>query len=242
MTFDILALIVFLNLMATVVLWREAVRKPPKLKKKFLTALLTSEPVVPKHQPPKVLGEDFPSLITEEDRLFFDDFTDFAGVVNWWLADKDVGRSWRLQELPETELGLTFYDEPHFGRRYGIFHNQVRVGALEVSPGFPYEAENRSVGATIELDFVRLLRFDTIVEFFDDIAMHICDHDQNTNGYSQPKHEIVHALMKVIWQTQEISEFGMGSEDLGQLQLRLEGQASWYFVRREALRKQQAAA
>jgi hypothetical protein len=133
MTFEVLTVIVFLNVIATISLWHAAARKPDKLKKKFLSKLRDSKPISPKHRPPKNIGDDaFPSLATREDRLFFDDFRDFADVVNWWLGDEHVGGPWRLQELPDTELRLSLGDSrPSFGRRYDIFYNQVPVGTLE---------------------------------------------------------------------------------------------------------------
>ena len=243
MTFDLLAIIVFLNVMATIALWREVGRRPPTPKKKVIAALLHSKPIAPKHKPPKTIGEKFPSLVTEKDRLFFDDFAEFAAVVNLWLADEFEDFSCRLQELPDTELRLGgISDMPHFGRRYAIFHNQVRVGTLEVSPGFPYGVENRNVRATIELNWVRLLAFDAVVGFLADIAKHVSDPDPNSEEYLQTDLGIIYALTRVMWQTQQISEFGMDGEDWGDLELQINGSASWYFVRREGLRKKQAAA
>ena len=58
MTFEVLAIIVFLNAAATITLWRAAARKPEKLKKKFMTALLRSEPIVPSTSGPKPSAKD----------------------------------------------------------------------------------------------------------------------------------------------------------------------------------------
>jgi hypothetical protein len=66
----LLVVIVLLNVLVTIALWRTAARKPEKLKKKFITALLSSEPIVPKHQPPKAIGEGVPSLVSDEDRQY----------------------------------------------------------------------------------------------------------------------------------------------------------------------------
>jgi hypothetical protein len=240
MTFGVLVIIVFLNVMATIALWQEAARKPPKPKKKFFATLLHSKPIVPKHQPAKTVGEKFSSLITKENRLFFDDFADFAAVVNWWLADEYVGGPWTLQELPDTELKLTFSNGPEFGRRYHVFHNQVRLGTLDVSTGYPFSAEEKNVCAKIELMWVRLLTFDRVYEILESIALHVCNPDEDAK--KEYRQRIDRALTQVLWQTQQISEFGMDSEDWGELELRLDGSASWYFVRREALRKKQATA
>jgi hypothetical protein len=78
----ILIVIVALNVMATITLWREAARRPHRLKKKFITALWRTSPIVPKHQRPKMIGETCPSLVTERDQFFFDDFAELADVVN----------------------------------------------------------------------------------------------------------------------------------------------------------------
>src|SRR5215510_11942735 len=104
MSFDFLTVVVIVNALATLVLWLE--RRPEKIKKKFRKQLYDTRPITPKHRPPKAIGGQFESLVSKEDRVFFADFADFANVVNWWLAGEYVQSRWRLQELPETELGL----------------------------------------------------------------------------------------------------------------------------------------
>ena len=243
MTFNlVMTIIVFLNVIATVTLWREAARKAPRPKKKFIAALLHSEPIAPKHQPPDIVSKDFPSLVTDGDRLFFGDFADFAAVVNWWLADKHVGGPWRLQELPDTELKLDTSDMPNFGRRYAIFHNQVHVGTLEVSPDISYDAKEQNVRTKIELNWVRLLAFDALQTFLTNIALHVSNPDQNSSEYSRTRQDIDRALTRVVWRTLEVSEFGMDGEDWGEFEMSLCGTASWYLKRREALRRRQTAA
>jgi hypothetical protein len=49
MTFEILAIIVFLNVAATITLWRTAARRPEKLKKKFLNRLWRGKPITRFH-------------------------------------------------------------------------------------------------------------------------------------------------------------------------------------------------
>jgi hypothetical protein len=89
MTFEILAIIVFLNVMATIALWRTAARRPERPKKKFLNRLWRSKPILPKHEPPPPLKEGAWG-VGKEELQFFSDFEDFANVVNWWLADPNV--------------------------------------------------------------------------------------------------------------------------------------------------------
>src|SRR6185312_10448900 len=177
MTSEILAIVVLLIAMATISLWRQAARRPPKPKKDFIAALLHGKPITPKHQPPRIIGERFSSLVTEEDQLFFGHFVDFATVVNWWLADKQVNSDWRLQELHDTELKLSFSDTPDFGRRYAVFHNQIQLGTLELSAGFDYSVENPNVCANVELEYVRLLTFGNVQSFLTSIALHVSNPD-----------------------------------------------------------------
>jgi hypothetical protein len=132
MSFNVLVVIVILNVLATIALWRTAARRPGKLKMKFFAALIDNKPIVPRHQRPKSVGEGWG--VHDQDRKFFADFEDFADVVNWWFDDTHDGGPWRLQELADTELRLGFHDSPTYGRRYDIYHNQVRVGTLELSP------------------------------------------------------------------------------------------------------------
>jgi hypothetical protein len=51
--------------------------------------------------------------------------------MNWYLADDDETSSWRLQELPDTDVG-TAEAGPTSGRAYEVFYNQTRVGRLEI--------------------------------------------------------------------------------------------------------------
>jgi hypothetical protein len=247
MTFEVLAVIVYLNVMATIALWRQAARRPEKLKKKFLASLRDSNPIVPKHQRPMKIGDEGYSsitfLVTNEHRLFFNDFTDFAAVVNRWLAEDYFGGTlWRLQELPQTELQLGYRERPDFGRRYAIFHNQVKLGTLEVSPSFHYSTEKPVVRSHVELDWVRLIGFDTIREFLDVIALHVSDADPHTAEYIETRVCIDRALTRALWQAQHIMQSDLDGTDHGELELCLEGSAAWYLERREALRRQPVAA
>ena len=142
-------------------------------------------------------------------------------------------------KFPDTELNLRFSDTPTFGRRYSILPQSGPLGTLEVFPGHPYSAETPNVRTEIELNWVRLLTFNTIGGFLADIALHVCDM-QDIKEDSKSRATIDYALTRVLWQTQQISEFGMEGEDYGELELQLNGSAVWYFERKQALRKQRA--
>ena len=114
--------VVAMNTAVMFALWQQTALRPQKYKKKFLKQLFHSEPIGPRHQPTK---HDDDGLSARE-RPFFNDFEDFAEVVNWRLANPHFGGGpWRLQE----EAGSLF----ECRRSYAIFHNQARLGTLEVS-------------------------------------------------------------------------------------------------------------
>jgi len=83
-SFQILTIIVFVNAMATITLWRRAARRPEKLKKKFLNRLWESKPITPIHEPPVI--ENVMWGVRKPRLQFFSDFDEFASVLNEWLA------------------------------------------------------------------------------------------------------------------------------------------------------------
>ena len=128
---------------------------------------------------------------------------------------------------------------PDFGRRYSIFHNQVDLGTLEVSPDYRYSSHEPLVYTEISLKWARLLSFETVRDFLEGIALHVCDADPRTHEYLQPQMYIDRALTKALWQTQRVDFDGQG---YGDLELRFQGSAAWYLERKQALSTQQAAA
>src|SRR5262249_41453623 len=112
MTFEILTIIVLVNLGLTIKLWRRAARGPEKLKRKFRNRLW-SVPITPKHEPPPPLEKG-----NAAELQFFSDFEDFANVVNAW--QERYYYPWRLQELPKSG-----------GRTYAVFHNEARLGEIK---------------------------------------------------------------------------------------------------------------
>jgi hypothetical protein len=62
MKLEILAGLVFLNMLATISLWQISARKPEKLKKKFLSALLHSDPSRQGISRPNASARDFANL------------------------------------------------------------------------------------------------------------------------------------------------------------------------------------
>jgi hypothetical protein len=231
-TFEILTFIVFLNILATISLWRRAARRPEKVKKKFRKRLWDGEPIIPKHQPPAPLNPDAWG-VDKEELQFFSDFKDFANVVNWWLADEHNHSRWRLQELPKSELLALSSGEPTYGRRYEVFHNQVRLGEIEIMPCWDY-TKNPRVRTHVELDWVRMLPLGTIRSVLTDIALHTSEYRPGTVEYLQTNHEIDLALIDVLWETQEISQFGLENEPgYGDIEVGFEGRPTFYIGRRD---------
>jgi hypothetical protein len=246
MTFEILTIIVIVNAFMTLALYQEAARRRVKLKRKFRNQLWRSKPIIPKHEPPPPL-EGYG--VREPDLQFFSDFEDFADVVNFSLADPETHPlgPWRLQELPKTELlQLWRGDGPTYGRTYAVFHNQARVGEIEIRPHWRYSTQEPRVTIHIELDWVRLLYFEIVRRFLTDIAMHITQYHPGTLEYLQANQQIDLAMTRVLWGTQEIPQHGLepGAGELcyGELQVELDGLANYYLEQREYVRNQAAKA
>lgn len=156
-----LVALVILNVLFTSYLWQQTRRGP---RRNFRRALESGEPITPKHARPFDLKEGW--VITGEDLQFFEDFNLFGDVLNRILEDEP----WRVQEISKTEIsGLD--DTPLYGRRYEIFYNQHKLGTLQVYASRSYSASEPIVRTEIELDFARLIPFQSISDFVSFIAM-----------------------------------------------------------------------
>jgi hypothetical protein len=239
-SFHILTIVVFLNAIGTINLWQTAARRPEKLKKKFRNRLWRSEPIVPKHQPPPPLNEKAYG-VHKETLQFFNDFEDFANVVNSWLADPDIypnNNPWRLQELPKSELLKLGAGGPTYGRTYAVFHNQVRLGEIEITPHWKYSTDDPRVTVHIELDWVRLLAAGRLRGFLICIAEYVTEYHLE---YLKINQQIDLALIGVLWETQEISQYGFENDPgYGNIEVELSGLATFYLRRRQVLRDQAA--
>jgi hypothetical protein len=240
MTFETLVnIIVFVNLALTIGLLQTAVRRPEKLKRKFRKRLWQSKPINPKHEPPPPLKK---GLFVDETKLqFFSDFEDFADVVNSWLTasyDHPHGGPWRLQQLPRSDLLWLDTGQPTYGRAYAVFHNQVSVGEIEIRPLPQYSTQDPRVEVYVELDWVRLLHFETIRSFLSSIADHVC---WGTLERVQADQQINLAMTSVLWGTQEISKYRT-EPGYGRIEVKWTGSANWYLGRRQDVRNEAAKA
>ena len=93
--YEVLILLVLINLGFTGFIWR-IVRRGPQ--RKFLAKFLNGKPITPKHTPSS-LGNSI--RITREDERFFSDFEMFADALNHRFEPNEP---WRLQERPDAEL------------------------------------------------------------------------------------------------------------------------------------------
>jgi hypothetical protein len=243
MSYEVLVAIVAINAIMTVSLWRmmgTKVSRPAGLNKKAAKALWHSEPMVPRHDPPKP-GERFSSLHSDEDKAFFADFQEFADVVNRWLATLES--RFRLQELPDDHLRLNVPDDqPAFGRSFAVYCNQSPVGRLEIHPGFPeYTTQTPFVYTSVQIDWSRLLGCRTITDFLDVIASHVTNPSPKSDEYVSARQGVQAALMEMLWDKYRISEFDRvfaNEEDMdwGDLNVSFHGSADGYIKRRAAWR------
>ena len=250
MSYEVLVAIVAINAIVTLSLWRTMATKasrPAGLNKKAAKALWHSDPIVPRHDPPKVVGGDCPSLADDADRKFFDDFREFADVVNWWLSDKYVASHFRLQDLPDAHLRLNVpHDTPVLGRCFALYYNQTRLGRLEIHPAYKYATETPQVYASVKIDWSRFLGYRTITEFLAAIASHVTNSNPKSDEYVSARQGIQAALMETLWGKYAISELDRvfaneEDSDWGELNVSFNGAAEWYITRRNARRKSAAA-
>jgi hypothetical protein len=234
MNYDLLAILVVITAWATFVLWHKTNRpKFKQLKKKFRKALWERNPIEPKHNKPRF--EPLSNSRNDAEAKFFYDFDDFADVMNWYLADADINSSpwWRLQDLPDTDVG-TAETGPIFGRTYEVFHNQAKVGKLEIHGSPFYGKKEKTITTGLTLNWVRLLGYYDVVEFLDSLAKHVVDYNPQSSEYTAARNTISAAMLKVLWDSYRISEFDFsGDTKWGKLALYLDGTPTWYFVRRD---------
>lgn len=240
MSYEFLTTIVVINAFVTLVLWlqlRRKATKPAGLNKKTAKALWDGVPLVPRHDPPNAPGGQFSGLASQEDRLFFADFREFANVVNRWLADDFIGSRFRLQDLPDgdRQLDVDTDNGPTLGRSFALYYNQTRVGRLEISPGYPYTTEAPLLHTSIEIKWARLFGFNELTEFFEAIALHVTSNDPKRAETLAARQAIMTALTQTLWNDFQISKYdrAVGDvEDWGELNVRFQGVAEFY-VRRK---------
>jgi hypothetical protein len=191
---------------------------------KWLDDIFESKPITPQDG----VSEGLPEQgwgISESDRAFFNDFADFARIVNNWLThDKDS--PWRLQEHRETEISDMDDGEPVYGRRYRVFFNQMEMGALTIRPQFEYSSANPQVIAKGEIQYPRLFPFYRITELHNALAHHLVD-DRSTHNTG-----FLYNLMEVMWR--EVP----GASKHSDLEFELQGVASYYLHMLQNARQQ----
>jgi hypothetical protein len=139
---------------------------------------------------------------------------------------------------------LYFGSGPVYGRTYAVFHNQERLGEIEIKPDWKYTTQDPRVTAYIELDWVRLLPFVTVRSFLVDIATHVSEYRPGTVDYVQANQEIDRAMTSVLWKTLKAPQYSFEDEPSydAQIEVELTGSASYYLERRQYVRDQAAKA
>jgi hypothetical protein len=191
-----------------------------------------------------------PAIIVGKAELqFFADFEDFADIVNSSLTEDPYFHPhspWRLQELPKSELLHLSGHRPTYGRTYAVFHNQERLGEIEVKPDLNYTTQDPRVTAYIELDSVRLLHFEAVRGFFAGIADHVCSNplERVTLERVQADQQISRAMTSVLWKALKAPQYDFENEPSyeAQIEVELTGSASYYLWRRQYVRDEAAKA
>jgi hypothetical protein len=226
MNYDLLTILVVISASVTFTLWRNTNRpKFKQLSKKFRKALWESDPIEPKHNEPKF--KPLRRSREERDAKFFSEFEDFADVVNWYLASDTITYPWRLQELPDNDVG-TAQTGPMFGRVYAVFYNQAQLGKLEIHAGV-----EKDIFTELKLHSVRLLNYHHLANFLHAVASHVVDRYPPSSEFATATDATSSVMLKALWDSYQISEFGNDKVDWGELRLWLHGTPTWYFDRRD---------
>jgi hypothetical protein len=125
-------------------------------------------------------------------------------------------------------LKIGDYDSPNYGRRYEVFCGPRKLGTLEIKAAYKYETE-KIVRASIKLIWVRLLSFEILAGFLRAIATHI---DSEKNNGEENRTRIHSAITRSLWNSLNISDDD-SDLDWGELEATLEGNADFYFGRRD---------
>jgi hypothetical protein len=160
--------------------------------------------------------------------------------VNWWLADEFTQSRFRLQDLPDGDLSLNvdFSHGPTLGRSFAIYHNQTRVGRLEVHPSFNnYSTETPEVYTSIEIDWGRFFGYAELTDFLWAIATHVTSQREKKDERVAAWQSINSALTKTLWAHYRISQYDKPDDtdlDWGELEVSFQGTADFYIDRMTA--------
>jgi hypothetical protein len=166
-------------------------------------ALFGTKPIEPVYRRAADIGiGGVEMFINDRDRQFFRDFAPFAERFNREFLnsgdDFAAWRSWRIQELEDTELSWPGQDSPAYGCRYSVHYNQVQLGDLQISAdAFDYSTDTPFVGVDLDLEYVRMLPFGHVNAFLHHL-MGIVRPRPDYNSL-QPQEMINVALLELLW-------------------------------------------
>lgn len=222
-----LSLIVAVNTGSIFFLWnRYFLRHKQRLN--VLSASLKSAPIIAKHEK-TVVPAVGPS---DDDIRLISDFSAFPAIVNWYLEEKES--CWRLARMANTELrNKNVFDFPVYGIECNVYYNNIRAGALDISSNLLYE-NSGVIDVDIEIDSVRLFSFENLLDFLEDVQIHVQSNFQS-NGDDKTievelnriknNESINKALVKSIWDDDNPFDGGPS------LKVSLEGNAFFYMIR-----------
>lgn len=169
-------------------------------------------PIDPVHTPPSSLeARGVPSLVTDDDRAFFEDFREFGQIANASIL-RDT--PWRIQERDQANLMLSDHDDPEHGRTYDVFYNVLPTGRLELSASFDM---TRGLAASYREDrFVRLqlsierplsLPFKSVTDLLELLAAFVVA--RNAEDLAERSRAASRALQAVLWDALQTETYGL---------------------------------
>jgi hypothetical protein len=184
-------------------------------------ALFETAPITVKYQRPADIGLfEGRSLANDAERQLFKDFARFAMLFNRQFESiPDLG-PWRIQELDDTDTDIL----GAYACRYDVFHGQMRVGNLEISPGIidGYTTDSPTVCADVTIEHVLTLPFGRMWAFLEPLSIYLTGDDE-----TKRRADVNHALLALIWPGNGLQD-DPGLVDLVELNIRFEGSAANY--------------
>jgi hypothetical protein len=124
----------------------------------------------PEHDPPpppdpKSWG------VTDEGLEFFHHHENFGRVLNEYFAY--IQSSWRLRELPDSDVGTLTSMGPVLGRQFEVLYGNGVVGHLALQPGWQYALDHPEVIAESKIEDARSFPARDLISLLTAIADHI---------------------------------------------------------------------
>lgn len=146
-------------------------------------------------QAASIEAEGFESLISDEDRIVFDQTRTFGRIANRYLQLSP----WRVQELSSPLI--THYDDPAFGRNYDVFYNRLDFGRLSIES--VRSSLRQGIRITIDLNYAQLAPYGELITLLDSMAFLVSNSTVDAEApsdFAERKRGVRDSLASHLWE------------------------------------------